>query len=134
MKVKLDTGAEVNVMPLRVHEQIQSKDVKMKTTATKLCVYGGVNLPVVGKIHVKCEFRDAEEQAEFFIVKTDSKTLLSLRTCKSLGIIHMLNEVKSQEQHNEKEDKKDKKQSNGEKDSDFKQNVARIKGKNSKEL
>ena len=46
----------------------------------------------------------------------------------------MLNEVKSQEQHNEKEDKKDKKQSNGEKDSDFKQNVARIKRKNSKEL
>ena len=41
----------------------------------------------------------------------------------------MLNEVKSQEQHNEKDDKKEKKQSNGEKDSDFNQNVAKIKGK-----
>ena len=40
VKVKLETGAEVNVMPLRVYEQIKSKDVKMKTTATKLCVYG----------------------------------------------------------------------------------------------
>ena len=118
MKVKLDTEAEVNVMPLRVYEQIKSEDVKLKTTATKLCVYGGADLPIVGKIDVKCEFRDAEEQAEFFIVKTDSKTLLSLRTCKSLGIIQMLHEVKSQEQHNEKGDKNDKKQSNREKDSD----------------
>ena len=134
VKVKLDTGAEVNVMPLRVYEQIKSKDVKMKTTATKLCVYGGANLPIVGKIDVKYEFRDPEEQAEFFIVKTDSKTLLSLRTCKSLGIIQMLHEVKSQEQHNEKGDKNDKKQSNSEKDSDVKQKVARTKGKNGKEL
>ena len=44
VKVKLDTGAEVNVMPLTVYEQIQSKDVKMKMTATKLCVYRGANL------------------------------------------------------------------------------------------
>ena len=101
----------------------------MKMTATKLCVYGGANLPVARKIHVICEFCDAKDQAEFFIVKADSKTLFSLRTCKSLGIIQMLNEVKSQEQHDEKEDKKDKKQPNGDKDSDFKQNVARIKGK-----
>ena len=134
VKVKLDTGAEVNVMPLRVFEQITSKDVTMKTTATKLCEYGGANLPIVGKIDVKCEFHDAEEQAEFFIVKNDSKTLLSLRTCKSLGIIQMLHEVKSQEQHNEKGDKNDKKQSNGEKDSDVKQKVATIKGKSGKEL
>ena len=78
VKVKLDTGAEVNVMPVRVYEQIKSNDVKMKTTATKLFVYGGADIPIVGKIDVKCEFCNAEEQAEFFIVKTDSKTFLSL--------------------------------------------------------
>ena len=33
----------------------------MRKTATKLCGYGGTNIPVVGKITVKCEFCDAEE-------------------------------------------------------------------------
>ena len=73
VKVKLDTGAEVNVMPLRVYEQLQTEEVQMMKTATKLCGYGGTNIPVVGKISVNCEFRDIEEQSEFYIVKTDSK-------------------------------------------------------------
>ena len=33
---------------------------------------------------------------KFYIVKTDSKTVLSLQTCNSLRIIQVLNEVKSQ--------------------------------------
>ena len=98
VKVKLDTGAEVNVMPLRVYEQLQIEEVQMMKTATKLYGYGGTNIPVVGKISVKCEFRDTEEQSEFYIVKTDSKTVLSLQTCKSLGIIQILNEVKKKQQ------------------------------------
>ena len=38
-------------------------------------------------------------------MKIDSKTVLSLQTCKSLRIIHILNETKSQKQHDEIEDK-----------------------------
>ena len=43
MKVKLDTGAEVNVMPMRVFKQIKDGDVKKERTKTKLCGYGGTN-------------------------------------------------------------------------------------------
>ena len=50
VKVKLDTGAEVNVVPLRISKQIETKGVHTRKTATKLCGYGGTNIPVVGKI------------------------------------------------------------------------------------
>ena len=48
---------------------------------------------------------NAEEQLGLCIVKTDSKTVLSLQTFKSLRIIQILNKVKSQKQHSVIEDK-----------------------------
>ena len=59
MKVKLDTGAEVNVM-LRLLKQIEDNHVKMERTKTKLCGYGRTNISVEGKIKLMCEFRDAK--------------------------------------------------------------------------
>ena len=53
-----------------------------RKTATKLCGCGGTNIPAVGKITVKWEFCDAEEQLQFYIMKNDSKTVLSHKTCK----------------------------------------------------
>ena len=56
VKVKLDTGAEVNVMSMRVSKQIEDGHVKMERTKTKLCGYGGTNISVEGRIKVMCEF------------------------------------------------------------------------------
>ena len=92
-------------MPLRIYKQIKTKGVQMRKTVAKLCAYGVTKIPAVGKIAVKWEFRDAEEQSEFYIVKTDSKTVLRLQTCKPLRIIKILNKVKSQKQHDEEGDK-----------------------------
>ena len=74
VKVKLDTGAEVNVMLMRVFKQIEDGHVKMKRTKTKLCGYGGTSIPVKGKIKVMCEFRDAKQKSEFYVAKIDSNT------------------------------------------------------------
>ena len=45
VKVKLDTGTEVNVMPMRVFKQIEDGHG-----------YGGTSVPVEVKIKVMCEF------------------------------------------------------------------------------
>ena len=63
---------------MRVFKQIGDGHVKMGRTKTKLCGYGGANIPVEGKIKVMREFRDAKQKSEFYVVKTDSKTVLSL--------------------------------------------------------
>ena len=105
VKVKLDTGAEVNVMLLRICKQIETEAVQMRKIATKLCGYGGTNIPVIGKITMKCKLRDAKEQLEFYIVIIDSERVLSLQIWKLLRIMQILNEVKSQKQYDEIEDK-----------------------------
>ena len=46
VKVKLDIGAEVNVMSMRVFKQIKDGHVKMERTKTKLCGYGGTRSSV----------------------------------------------------------------------------------------
>ena len=91
VKAKLDIVEEVNPTLLRIYKQTETDAVQMRKTATKLCGYGGANIPVVGTITVKCKFCDAEELSQFYIVKTDNKTLLSLQTCKSLTIIQKSN-------------------------------------------
>ena len=48
VKVKLDTGAEVIVMPMSVFKQIEDCHVKMERTKIKLCGCGGTNIPVEG--------------------------------------------------------------------------------------
>ena len=56
VKVKLDTGTEVNGMLVRVFKQIEDGHVKMERIKTKLCGYGGTSVPVEVKIKVMCKF------------------------------------------------------------------------------
>ena len=78
-------------------DQIYRTPVGSARGPTKLCGFGGTNIPVEGKIKVMCEFRDAKQKSEFYVAKTDSKTVLSLQTCRELGMIQILNEVTSKE-------------------------------------
>ena len=104
LKVKLDTGAEVNVILMRVFKQIEDGHVTMERTKTKLCEYDGTNIPVEGKIKVMCEFQDAKQKSEFYVAKTDSKTVLSLQTCRELGMIQILSEVTLQQDNGKEKD------------------------------
>ena len=81
---------------------------------------------------MKCEFH-AEEQLEFYIVKTGRKTVLNLQTCKSLRIIQILNEIKSQKQHDKMEDKMHHETNRGD-ESEIMKKVAGIAGKSGKKL
>ena len=55
-----------------------------------------------GKNNVMCEFRDEKQKSEFYVAKTDSKTLLSLQTWRELGMIQILNKVTSKEDNKKK--------------------------------
>ena len=63
----------------------------------------------------------------------DSKTVFSLQTCKSLRIVQILNEVKSQKQHDKIEDKMHH-PTNGGDESEVMKKVARTAGKSGKKL
>ena len=62
------------------------------------------------------------------MAKTDSKTVLSLQTCRKLGMIQILNEVTS------KEDNKKEKNETAMERADIEKRVEMIAGKSGKEL
>ena len=62
VRIKLDTGAEVNVMPSRMYQKLVfnkkiSRDAKINGTDTKLTRYGGAETPVKGTCRLPCSFK-----------------------------------------------------------------------------
>ena len=100
VRVKLDTGAEVNVMPERVYQQLVanedvSKNAQLRETAVKLTGYGGAQIPVKGTCMLPCSYKTQQIVSEFFIVETNNRTVLSLETCKQLNLIRVMHSVTS---------------------------------------
>ncbi|XP_028416269.1 uncharacterized protein K02A2.6-like [Dendronephthya gigantea] len=98
VRVKLDTGAEVNVMPDRVYQQLVEKNdgtksVQLKNTAIKLTGYGGAEIPVKGTCILPCTYKTQQIMSKFFVVETNYRTVLSLETCKQLNLIRVMHSL-----------------------------------------
>ena len=91
VKAKIDIGAEVDVMPRRVFDQLSSS--KLKSTNVKLRSYGGDSIPVLGTKKLMCEHKKESHLTTCYVVETKSKTVFSLKTCQVLRTIKLLAEI-----------------------------------------
>ena len=92
VRVKLDMGAEVNVMPQWVFKQLKNKPVLEKTTVI-LKSYGGHDIPIVGKCNLKYLMGDKYKSIVFYMVNNKYRTIIGLDACEQLGLIRILQEV-----------------------------------------
>ena len=90
VKFKLDTGAQVNVIPLKKFRQMNKKESNFNPTNTKLTGYGGMRLKVKVKCDVQCRYKDSRCVASFYVVDTDSPAVLGFETCINLGFIKLV--------------------------------------------
>ncbi len=74
LKFKLDTGAQVNVIPLSVFHQLETA-CKLQLTSCTLTGYGGQTLAVKGMCKMDCAYKDRSMMLDFYVVNT--KTLPS---------------------------------------------------------
>ena len=96
LKAKIDTGAQANVLPLRVYrrmfpdqltaEGLPRKD-QLKPSTTKLVSYGGTQLRQYGVCTLKCTFDDMTLSTDFFVTDADGPTILGLPSLEKFGII-----------------------------------------------
>ena len=93
LKFKLDTGAQVNIIPAKLFKNMNLPEAKVHSTNTKLTGYGGLNLKVKGTCDIKCSYKDAENVSKFYIVETDSPAVLGLQSCIDLGLIQLVMSV-----------------------------------------
>ena len=82
VKVKLDTGAATNVMPLGTLRKIT-----LRPPNTVLIAYGGQRVTHVGKCQLECSVNGRNKQCEFYIVNSESPPILGLSMCENLGLI-----------------------------------------------
>ena len=94
VRMKIDTGAEVNVMPLRVFNQVNDRSkesiLTLKSTSTKLTGYGGNKIPVCGVCLANCSFQGKILHTDFYVIETDSRSVLGLDSCKKLDLIQVM--------------------------------------------
>ena len=83
--VKLDTGAQVNVMPLTQYKPLGKDPKKLKPTNTKLTAYGGNKIP--GSCNLKSRYKDRVRVLKFCVVNACALCALSLKTCQNLALI-----------------------------------------------
>lgn len=84
---KLDTGADVNIIPLNKLKQLNVTESELTRTSIKLHGYSGSELKVVGKCFLKLKYKTNIYILDFLIVDTDSSPILGHSSCQQLNLI-----------------------------------------------
>ena len=83
---KLDTGVQVNVIPLELFLKLKCDNLE----ETTLCGYGGKPLKVEGKCALSCQYKQRKKILEFCVVSTLAPPVLGLTSCLSLRLINLI--------------------------------------------
>ena len=99
LKVKVDSGAQGNILPLRTFRRMFPKDLDSKgfpksnsTTAqsTILTAYNGTSIPQYGSVRIRCRFEKSDWlDMEFFVAESDGPVILGLPSSRNLKLITM---------------------------------------------
>lgn len=85
---KIDTGAEVNILPLQVYNKLKLNNSINKTSIV-LEVFGGNQLKPSGLVSLRC----GNTKQEFVIVDCKTTPTLGLKTSVHLGIVKRVDNV-----------------------------------------
>lgn len=90
---KLDSGSEVNIIPLHVFKRLKIHKV-VEPSNVKLLPYGNqTSMIPLGKVELVTRYRNTKILAEFLIVDCNAVPLLGLDTCVKLNLIKRVNAV-----------------------------------------
>ena len=85
---KLDTGADVSVLPLKQYKKIsKSFPEPMEKWSEPLWTYGQNNVKTCGRVIAKCSTKGAESSVIFYVVDTNAVPILGREDCETLKLI-----------------------------------------------
>lgn len=95
VKFKIDTGADVNVLPINKLKQITSHS-QIKPTTITLNGFGGSKVEALGECTIRCTYGNIKNlKIRFIIVDEKTVPLLGLNTIMHLGMIQHNNNKKN---------------------------------------
>ena len=98
LKVKVDTGAQGNVLPLRMYRRMYPNNLNvegypmtrsLQPSLTVLTAY----ICQYGRMKLRCAHQDTNCVAEFFVADTPGSEILGLPSCRDLQLVPMNCEV-----------------------------------------
>lgn len=94
---KLDTGAEVNILPLHVLNSIKVKP-KLSETNLSLTAYGNFKLKPEGTLIIHCSVGKLKNiPLQFYVLNVKSKPILGLKGCVELKLIERVDVIECNE-------------------------------------
>ena len=95
--LKVDTGAQGIVLPLRVYKQLfphlingEGCPTNTQPEDAKLRAYNGTNIPHHGSISLPCKYKNSKWKINvFYVADTPGLVILGLPSCRSLGLVAM---------------------------------------------
>ena len=97
LKVKVDTGAQGNILPLRVFRKMfpdaitgqhPTHGTLMPRDHTILSAYNGTRIPQHGTIQLACRYQQSDwVDAEFFVADTEGPAILGLPNSRQLRLV-----------------------------------------------
>ena len=89
---KIDTGAQIDVLPHREYLKLYKRP-KLVKTATKLKAYNGTPISVVGKYFVEVRHKGEVLQIPFIVADTQAAPILGLQTSSRFQLIKRIESV-----------------------------------------
>ena len=86
VSVKLDTGAQANIISETEYQKLRPKP-KLQKARVKLTGYSTVPIPVKGRCCVQVEYRGMKHSVSFLVVPGNRQSLLGLRTCEHMNLV-----------------------------------------------
>lgn len=83
---KIDTGAQIDVIPLSVYKRMR-RTTELRDTSIALKAFGGQTVHPKGMCSLICKFANMMEKITFAVVDFDFMPILGLKTCSRFGII-----------------------------------------------
>ncbi|XP_046558199.1 uncharacterized protein LOC124267324 [Haliotis rubra] len=95
IRLKVDTGAKCNVLPLSWFKKVRDKEKISKQHIVTLVSYGGSSLKTLGRTQIKCRFKDREELLTFHVIEQQLKPIVGLRDSVRLKLLSFDEDVYS---------------------------------------
>ena len=100
LQVKLDPGAQANVLPKKIFDKFNFYLERSNATLTG---YGGADIPVLGKTVFKCQLKNGTYfDVTFHVVETNdnSPPVFSKKTCVALKLVERIHTVENNVDNN----------------------------------
>jgi hypothetical protein len=96
VNIKLDTGADTNLIPLKIFQKI-SHPQKLLKTRINLEAYGGYKLKVMGQAELECKIHNKESRQTFIVVNENGETIMGKDAFESLKLIQKIGRLEESE-------------------------------------